>query len=184
MRLSTRSISSTPFDDSVPSWSQAFLRQDILWIIHYRPTPDTGKVNTIKLVTRQAWWSGIENDAELIFAHCAICIQARATERAVDTCCAVNAKAEQHLSYLGSTVKRLEVSCSMIAKPRCCETAKGLRLYKNSNQENRNQLGQVSKIKDYPTVPYKRSTMSSTMSIHYRLIRQMLSACAQQGFRG
>ena len=97
--------------------------------------------------------------------------------------CAVSAKAEQHLSYLGSTVKRLEVSCSMIAKPRCCETAKGLRLYKNSNQENRNQLGQVSKI-ELLTVPYKRSTMSSTMSIHYRLIRQMFSAGAQQGFRG
>ena len=71
--------------------------------------------------------------------------------RQISNCCAISAKAEQHLSYLGSTVKRLEVNCSMIAKPRCCETAKGLRLYKNSNQENRNQLGQASKIKDYPT---------------------------------
>ena len=85
VRLSTRSISSTPFDDSVPSWSQAFLRQDILWIIHYRPTPHTGEVDTIKLAMRQAWWPGIENDAELIFAHCAMCIQAQVTERAVGT---------------------------------------------------------------------------------------------------
>ena len=52
VRLSTRYMSSTPFDDSVPSWPQAFLRQDILWIIHYRPTPHTGKVDTIKLAMR------------------------------------------------------------------------------------------------------------------------------------
>ena len=34
----------------------------------------------------------------------------------------------------------------MIAKSRCCKTINELRLYKNSNQENRNQLGLVSKI--------------------------------------
>ena len=83
IRLSTRSLSSTPFDESAPACSRVFLRDDILWLIHYRPTPHTGKVDTIKLAMRQAWWPGIEHDAELTFQYCPVCSQSRAVERSV-----------------------------------------------------------------------------------------------------
>ena len=83
VRLSTRSLSSTPFDESAPACSRVFLRDDVLWLIHYRPTPHTGKVDTIKLAMRQAWWPGIEHDAELAFQYCPVCSQSRAVERSV-----------------------------------------------------------------------------------------------------
>ena len=83
VRLSTRSISSTPFDESAPPCSRAFLRDDILWLIHYRPTPHAGKIDTIKQAMRQAWWKGIEHDAELVVQHCSVCSQQRAVERSV-----------------------------------------------------------------------------------------------------
>ena len=83
VRLSTRSLSSTPFDDSAPACSRSFLRDDVLWLIHYRPTPHTGKLDTIKLAMRQAWWPGIEHDAELVFQYCPVCSQSRAVERSV-----------------------------------------------------------------------------------------------------
>ena len=83
VRLSTRPLSSTPYDDSVETWSQAFLRQDILWIVHYRPTPHAGKVKTIANAMRQAWWPGIEHDAEMTCRYCSVCCQALSVERSI-----------------------------------------------------------------------------------------------------
>ena len=49
VRLSTRSLTLAPQDETAPKWSRNFLREDILWIAHYRPTPHASKTATINV---------------------------------------------------------------------------------------------------------------------------------------
>ena len=75
VRISTRSLTLAPLDDTAPKWSRNFLREEILWIAHYRPTPHATKTETVDSTMRQAWWPAIEACAVQCHKHCAICTQ-------------------------------------------------------------------------------------------------------------
>ena len=83
VRLSTRSLTLAPLDETAPKWSQNFLREKILWIAHYRPTPHATKTDTVDSSMRQAWWPTIEACALQVHTHCAICTQDVNIERNV-----------------------------------------------------------------------------------------------------
>ena len=83
VRLSTRSLTIAPLDDTAPKWSRNFLREDILWITHYRPTPHATKTETVDSTMRQAWWPAVEACALQCHKHCAICTQDIDVERNV-----------------------------------------------------------------------------------------------------
>ena len=83
VRLSTRSLTLAPLDDTAPKWSRNFLREDILWIAHYRPTPHATKTETVDSTMRQAWWPAVEACALQCHKHCAICTQDIDVERNV-----------------------------------------------------------------------------------------------------
>ena len=83
VRLSTRSLTLAPLDETAPKWSRNFLREDILWIAHYRPTPHASKSATINNAMSQAWWPAIEACAIQVRKYCAICTQDLEVERNV-----------------------------------------------------------------------------------------------------
>ena len=81
VRLSTRSLTLAPLDESAEKWNRNFLRDDMLWISHYRTTPHAGRAATINNAMRQAWWPTIEACAPPVRKHCAICTQDQEVER-------------------------------------------------------------------------------------------------------
>ena len=83
VRLSTRSLTLAPSDESAEKWNRNFLREDVRWVSHYRPTPHAGRAATINNAMRQAWWPTIEACAALVRKHCAICTQDQEVERNV-----------------------------------------------------------------------------------------------------
>ena len=85
VRISTRSLTVAPYDPDAPIWDRAFLREDILWIAHYNPTPHSGKAKTVELAMRQAWWPQIEAQAALVHKHCATCTESAEVERSIGT---------------------------------------------------------------------------------------------------
>jgi hypothetical protein len=83
VRLSTRSLTLAPLDENAPKWSRNLLREDILWIVHYHPTPHATKTDTVNSSMRQAWWPTIEACALQVHKHCAVCTQDVDVERNV-----------------------------------------------------------------------------------------------------
>ena len=83
VRLSTRSLTLAPLDNTAPKWSCNFLRENILWIAHYHPTPHATKTETVDSTMRQAWWPAVEACALQCHKHCAICTQDIDVERNV-----------------------------------------------------------------------------------------------------
>lgn len=83
IRISTRSMTVAPFDYDAPEWDRNFLREDLLWIAHYRPTPHASKSATVENVMRQAWWPSIEEWARRVVKYCSVCSQHESVERSV-----------------------------------------------------------------------------------------------------
>ena len=60
IRLGTRSIILAPLDGNALKCSRNFLREDILWIAHYRPATHATKTDTVNSSMRQTCWPAIE----------------------------------------------------------------------------------------------------------------------------
>jgi hypothetical protein len=74
VRISSRPVDATFYDDAAESWSkQNTTRADILWLSHDRRNPHASQASTLSTAKHMAWWPGIETDVRKYLKWCMIC---------------------------------------------------------------------------------------------------------------